>query len=326
MPECHRHPPEQDVTWNVWVDAPPHLAWKFEVQSLMELVAAFSELVCHVVSCGDSVHGLSVRVVPARGARQKTAIVPSEAISEEARQTPSQFGSHLIIVPCSQPRLVKEGYAMNSALTPFAAMSGVVLAAFCALLAGIFQVFVFVSRVKGEKGTVKVGNPFATIIFVLCALLCVTLVLHKVNRHLGKITLSEADPAIIFFLVGRQWVSLTYNNFMILGSWATWFDDAGRLAIDLIFCLCISVCDAWNVRTIIKCLFLICCLMWSGVKWFIGVATINWVAGMLKIQFGFNLPLESHVIRHPGSQFHSSYPGQFYRSREEETSLSTRAN
>jgi len=267
-------------TWHVRVDAPPHLAWTFEVHSLVELIPVLSELLCHAMSCGCETHGLKLKAVRATNASQKPIMpLPSPAISQKTNRASKEFGSHLIVVPCSQPVLVQQGYVMTSPLNHFADMGWVVFAAVCTLIAGILRVFVFVSSVEGKTGMVKVGNPFATVTFVLFALLCLILVLHRVNRTLAKITLFEADPAIIFFLVCRQWFSLTYQNVMLLGSWVTWLDDVGRLAIDLIFCVCISVCDAWNVRATIKCLFLICCLIWSWVKLYIGVAMMAWSDG-----------------------------------------------
>mmetsp|Transcript_39223 Transcript_39223/g.113228 ORF Transcript_39223/g.113228 Transcript_39223/m.113228 type:complete len:367 (+) Transcript_39223:115-1215(+) len=270
--------------WTVCVEVLPiSMSWKFESTSLEASMPRINELVCHVANSGTVIHSLHIQAVKSASSQawmadpespQRTlSVMPGpDGCDRPKRDT---FGDHQILVPATCPRVIRDSYLISTPLGRFSGMFWVVLSAACALAAGTFKTFVSVSKLEGNSGSVRIGHPFAILTFVGFALNCLVLVLHRVNRDLGWLAFRTFDPILVFALVLRQWACLTYNNMKILGSSSSWPDDAGRLAIDLIFCACITVCDAWDVRTRIKCLFLWCCLLWSGVNLYIGTVLMR---------------------------------------------------
>lgn len=267
----------QNIKWSVAVRVEPHLSWEFQVQSLEEALPTVNELLCHALHCGGKIHSVQIHVsAPASqgwlriGECGNSTLIPSPSAQQGNQRQVDPFGTHMVIVPIFKPQVVPEHNVLTTALDRFADLHWVVVAAFCALLAGMCNVFVFVSWNENSNGKVMRAHPVSTICFVTLALNCVVLVLHRVNRHVAHIALQQPEPLLVLFLVVRQWASLTYRHVAILGDWRSWSDDLCRLVIDLMFFVCITACDAWHVRTIVKCLFLACCLTWSVIKLFIG--------------------------------------------------------
>lgn len=267
----------QNSKWCVLVRVEPHFSWEFQVRSFEEALPTINELLCHARYCGGRMHSVEISfTAPSsqgwieNGGHVDLGPIPSPPSQHDTQRQVVPLGTHMVIVPVSKPHLVPDSYVIETALNRFAELHWVVVSAFCALLAGIFNVFLFASWTENSNGRVMHSHPISTIFFVALALVCVTLVLHRVNRYLAQIAMRQLDPLLILFLVVRQWASLTYNNVSVLGSWNSWSDDMGRLVIDLIFYVCIVACDAWHVRTIFKWLFLACCLTWSLVKLFNG--------------------------------------------------------
>eukprot|EP00928_Gymnodinium_smaydae_P022672 TRINITY_DN1896_c0_g2_i1.p1 TRINITY_DN1896_c0_g2~~TRINITY_DN1896_c0_g2_i1.p1 ORF type:complete len:395 (-),score=41.17 TRINITY_DN1896_c0_g2_i1:117-1301(-) len=169
------------------------------------------------------------------------------------------------LVPSSSGVHIPHRFILNSCLQKYADLHWVVLAAFMALMSGVSSYFIGANllTLDGIPTPLRVRHPAMLFSFLCCAIFCVTLFLHRVNLALFLIVMRSPEPYFVAAFLARQWFVLTQSNLALRPDWATWSDDLTRASIDVLYMMCITMVDAWDVPGDVKVLFLCCCSGWA---------------------------------------------------------------